>query len=482
MKLSKRITALIIMAAMLLVSCGGEPSDTKTTSTSDIVQDSTTAETEITPELPDVTFEGEEFRIMYRYGSHAYNIEDIWVEAQNGEVINDAVYERNLALEDKYKITIVPMPEASPVGKLKTCVLAGDDFCEILADRKLELFPVTMENYAWNLNDLEYIDFDKPWWDSNAAEQLSVGDALYMMIGDFNLSATCGATFLWFNKKLLTDYGFDMPYELVNEGKWTIDRMLEMVNSVSVDLNGDMKMDANDRYGFLSQVPYRLLSGFGVQLTSRGNDNYPVLLQPDDRMIRSMEIITELMNDKEHTISYAEISKGQDTSAFPHIYAYGRSKFVSDQILFFEGGISAADELRNMESPNGIIPMPKLDEEQDRYYNLVDEYATAWVIPSSSAKTEMTDILLEYMAYSSAPLVDVVYEITLKNKRMDAPEDAAMLDLIRETTLYEITFIMNVGIREMLETAVENGNLASSFASSEASISTQMEKFWSNLQ
>ena len=135
-----------------------------------------------------------------------------------------------------------------------------------------------------------------------------------------------------------------------------------------------------------------------------------------------------------------------------------------------------------MKSPNGIIPMPKLDEEQDRYYNLVDEYATAWVIPSSSTKTEMTDILLEYMAYSSAPLVDAVYEITLKNKRMDAPEDAAMLDLIRETTLYEITFNMNVGIREMLENAVANGNLSSSFASSEEAIKAKMDSFRSNIE
>ena len=225
-----------------------------------------------------------------------------------------------------------------------------------------------------------------------------------------------------------------------------------------------------------------MLSGFGVQLTSRDDDNFPVLLSPDDHMVRSMEIITKLMNDKEHTISYVEISQGQDTSGFPHIDAYGRSKFVSDQILFFEGVISAADELRNMKSPNGIIPMPKLDEEQDRYYNLVDEYATAWVIPSSSTKTEMTDILLEYMAYSSAPLVDAVYEITLKNKRMDAPEDAAMLDLIRETTLYEITFIMNVGIREMLENAVANGNLSSSFASSGEAIKAKMDSFRSNIE
>ena len=61
-------------------------------------------------------------------------------------------------------------------------------------------------------------------------------------------------------------------------------------------------------------------------------------------------------------------------------------------------------------------------------------------------------------------------------------EDAAMLDLIRETTLYEITFIMNVGIREMLENAVANGNLSSSFASSEEAIKAKMDSFRSNIE
>ena len=483
----KQITALTLLCATLLAACSpASPAPVTTESGEDLTSPpvgtesaevTTAAEPEITPDIPEITYDGEEFRIMYRFGAHAYNIKDIWVESTIGEIINDAVYERNLAVEDKFNLKIIPMPEASPVAHLQKNVGAGDDFCEILADRKIELFPLTMTDHAYDLTQLQYIDFEKPWWDKNAAEQLEMGGRLYMMIGDFNLSSTSGATFLWFNKKILEDNNLTFPYETVSEGKWTLDLMREMVQTVSYDLNGDGAMSAGDRFGFLTQVPYRLLCGFGVRLTSRDEDGYPVLNDPDDRMIRGIETVASLLNDKEHTISYDELAEGQNTSGYPHIYAYGRSKFAADQILFFEGSISAADEFREMESPYGIAPMPKLDETQDRYYNLVDEYANGWVIPNSSRKTAMTDVVLEYMSYKSDKLVDAVYETTLKLKRMNAPEDAAMLDLIRQTTHYEITFVMNIGIREMLQSAVASGDVASTFQRSGRIIRKKMDQF-----
>ena len=474
MKMNKNALILLLTASMLLAACGGTEPTVETTAPVDSAE-TTPAETELVPDIPDVTFEGEELRIMYRYGAHAYNIEDIWVEDQNGEIINDTVFARNRAVEEKFGLTIVPMPEVSPVAQLRTGVMAGDDFCEILADRKYELFPAIIEDYTWNLYDLTYIDFTKPWWDANAVEQMAVGDKSSIMVGDYNLSSTCGATFIWFNKQLLDNFGFDMPYDAVRDGTWTIDRMLEMINASAADLNGDQKMGNGDRFGFLSQVPYRMTTGFGVQLTERDESNIPVLAPMSDRLVEAMDIVTALMNDKEHTISYSEMSAGQDTSAYPHIYAYGRSKFAAGQILFVEASISFANELREMKEPYGIVPMPKLDEKQERNYNLVDEYAAGWVIPASSTKTEMTDVVMEYMAYASAPLVDAVYETTLKGKRMDSPDDAEMLDLIRATTWYEITFVLETGIRPMLEAAVQSGNLASEYAASAPSISAKME-------
>ena len=460
-----KITALLA-ASILLVSCSTAPEQTVDPVETVQTQTETTAVTETgpRPDIPDVTYEGQEFRIMYRYGAHAYNIEDIWVESQNGEIINDTVVARNRDVEETFGITIIPMPEISPVAQLKANVLAADEFCELLADRCFELFPLTMENYTYDLNQLQYLDFSKPWWDSNAVEQLSVGDHSYIMVGDFNISSTFGATFLWFNKKLLSEYGFDMPYEMASNGTWTIDKMLEMVNTVSADLNGDGALNSQDRYGFLTQVPYRLTTGFGIQLTERNEENIPELAPMNNRLVDAMQIVTDLMKDEEHTISYERMAHGQDTSSYPHIFAFGRSKFVTDQILFLEAGIYFADEIREMESPYGILPMPKLDENQERYYHLVDEYSNGWVIPATSTKADMTSIVLEYMAYASAPLVDAVYETTLKVKRMDSNDDAVMLDMIRETTWYEITFVMDVGIRQMLESAVKSGNVASEYA------------------
>lgn len=484
--MKKRITLLLVIAALLLaegqmlISCGGD-TNTETTppagDTVDTSTDTTPAETELTPDIPDIRYDDEDFRMLYRYGSHAYNIEDIWVESLNGEVINDAVYNRNIALEEKFGLKLVPIEEKSPVSVLSKNVSAGDDFCEMLADRKLEMFPYTMQNMALDLGTLTYIDFTKPWWDGNVAEQMNIGGRLYMMVGDFNLNQTCGVTFMWFNKSMLTDYGFAAPYAEALDGTWTIDRMLEMVNAVAVDLNGDGKMDANDRYGFLSQVPYRLTTGFGVEMIKRDEEGYPVLSPMGDRLVSAMEIVTKLMNDKEHTISYEKISAGQDTSAYPHIYAYGRSKFVTDQILFVEGGISMAEEVRDMESSYGILPMPKMDEEQDRYYNIVDEYAPAWIIPSSSTRYEMTDVVMEYMSYASSALVDAVYEVTFKAKRMQAAEDAEMLDLIRANTCYELTFIMNAGVRQMLEEAVGTGNIASTYEKNATKIQKTLDSF-----
>lgn len=89
----------------------------------------------------------------------------------------------------------------------------------------------------------------------------------------------------------------------------------------------------------------------------------------------------------------------------------------------------------------------------------------------------MTDVVLEYMLYASAPLVEAVYETTLKGKRLDSPNDAEMLDLVRKTTWYEITFVLDTGIRTMMESAVKNGNIASGYEKQSKKISKKLEDY-----
>ena len=49
-----------------------------------------------------------------------------------------------------------------------------------------------------------------------------------------------------FNKRLAEDYGIEDLYQTVNEGKWTIERMKNLIADLSQDLDGNDKMDKND--------------------------------------------------------------------------------------------------------------------------------------------------------------------------------------------------------------------------------------------
>ncbi len=43
--------------------------------------------------------------------------------------------------------------------------------------------------------------------------------------------------------KRIEDFHLEMPYDLVNEGAWTLDKMAEMANIVAADLNGNGEVD-----------------------------------------------------------------------------------------------------------------------------------------------------------------------------------------------------------------------------------------------
>ncbi len=486
-----RITVILLLAALLLASCGeggaGKETDTAapppsgTAATAAPDTETEPAETGPVPDIPDVKYDGESFRVMYRFGTTSYNCTDVWADTITGDVVGDAVYNRNIKLEDHFGIKLVPLPDTSPYDKMKKNVAAYDDWCEVLSDQKRTIFPLTLDDYMQDWNAIEYVDFENPWWDSNFARDMSLGEHLYMAVGDFNFFGTTTIYFLAFNKKLVTDYNLALPYQDVYDGTWTFDKMCDMVKQVSEDLDGDGKMTTYDRWGIMYQteVAFRMTAGMGVRMTVRDEDNYPVLAPLDDRMIDAIEKVIELRDDETHAISYRAMWTGQNTAGYPHEYAFARSRFVTDQLLFLEGTPTMCiNEFGDMGSPFGVCPMPKYDEEQDRYYALSDEFACAWVIPVTSQKSEMTGILTEYWAYLSQPLMDAVYKKMLKGRRMDAPDDAAMLDIIFDSAYYEISFLgPSVGISDMMQRAVSSGNVASAYAAAEESIEKKLDSF-----
>ena len=103
-----KITTLFL-ALMITVSALGSCSaeDTEESPATDTT--ATTAEesmeTEISDHLPEVQYDGYEFRMFLREGSNGSRGASMYAEEMTGDLLNDIVYNRNLAIEDRFNIS-----------------------------------------------------------------------------------------------------------------------------------------------------------------------------------------------------------------------------------------------------------------------------------------------------------------------------------------------------------------------------------------
>ena len=120
-----------------LASCGEQTTDDDV-ATSEVTDIETSAETEgdVSPlyEMEQKDYGGREFRISV---NEKYT-DEMWVEEETGEVTNDAVYNRNLVVEDYFNVKITPIISSSSdnnaqVNEITQSLMAVDDVYDLTA-------------------------------------------------------------------------------------------------------------------------------------------------------------------------------------------------------------------------------------------------------------------------------------------------------------------------------------------------------------
>jgi hypothetical protein len=121
-----------------------------------------------------------------------------------------------------------------------------------------------------------------------------------------------------------------------------------------------------------------------------------------------------------------------------------------------------SDELKNMTDTYGIIPIPKLDEQQDQYYTFLHDQFTAFGIISTvkEDKLQMMGAVLEAMASESyKSVVSVYYDLALKYRYAKDEESGRMLDLIYSSIYIDAgvlyTKVLN-SVHQQLRTIIRN--------------------------
>ncbi len=455
----------ILMCMTAFVACADEPGNEVITREGSTDSDEGFA---------DGDFGGDDFTFLYiqhpNNGKDYYGGYYLYAESYTGDTINDAVYARNSAAEEKYNVKIQQdlQMNGDPASYIQQKIMAGEFDHDVIYGWAYKLGKCITENFFADFNQLSNVDFTKEYWNPSTIDNLTINDKMYLGVNDITMSKLDWADLMFYNKNMVEDYNiepeFGSIYDLVVNGKWTLDVFLNMLQSVSTDLNGDGVIGKDDVYGYLGDsYGSWAMNASGIQSTVKNEDGSYSLNIYSEKLLNIMEMVHPVLTNKKYCKDYDDIwnEGGMDGGGnYADQFEYARSFFGTDHCLFVGATPYLTCEFRNMTSNYGLVPMPKYDEKQENYYADVSPNASLFVIPATprtdvdSAGMERTGTILEYLAYKSNELLlPQYYDTLLKGQRLDSDEDSEILDIIRSSILYD--FASNVGLEE-IGTTVQN--------------------------
>ncbi|MBR5869887.1 MAG: carbohydrate ABC transporter substrate-binding protein [Clostridia bacterium] len=430
--------------------------------------------------LNGLDFSGYEFRVMDR--SDEYNADwetiDVWAEAEDGDTITDAVFKRNRILEEAMNIKISENKVKLPYDSAKKAVMAGTDDFDVFTDGLSHLATIAVGGYLTDLTTMDTLQLSNEWWDQDLNRDLTIANKLFFCTGDISIMDNYGTWCVMFNKDIAQNYDLDNLYELVKDGKWTMQVMYDMAKEVTKDIDGNGTLDDTDQWGYLTESynQYGLWASGGQRITAKDKDDLPVLTAFSDKSVEVIQLVTQFTQDKSCTLLADNVKTGDGGCAFTNEH------FGGGKALFIYGGMWLITKYRAYDVNFGVVPSPKYDESQDRYYNTYS-YAncTAYSVPTTASDLGRTGTIMEAMAeVSKYTLTPAYYDVALKGKFIRDEESAEMLDIILAQRAYDLGMIFNWGSMFSTITGMstsKNPDFASLYAKNEKSTNKAIEKF-----
>ena len=456
-----RLVCLFLIALMLLpvVACGNNPetdeNNTPADTTAAAGNEATTTpgDSDVVTEAPSnvdangylkddldptLNFKNAQFTLLY-WSDREH--EEFYVESQTGDLVDDAIYERNMAVEDRLGIKFNYMTEkgnASNVNgftsRVSNSISAGDHSYDLVSAHSYTIGKCATQDLLYNLADVEYIDFDKPWWPDKLISQATINDKLFFVSGDISANVIYMMYVTFFNKTLLENYNLEDPYKLVEDGKWTIDKQFEMCTNVYSDTNSNGVKDIGDQYG---QYTYTLhLDSF-----LWGSDI--VILDTTNEI---PEFSEDFLGEKTLNLQNKVRTFFNDTNDgyLLTVNSTVHQHFSDGLSLFWNDRCRQAITFASNEVSYGIIPIPKHDESQENFATLLGNPFSLYGVPKDSLDTDMAGAVIECMASESYRTISpALYEVALKAKYSQDDIASKMFDISKSTVVFDLGRILS---------------------------------------
>ncbi|HHT54019.1 MAG TPA: extracellular solute-binding protein [Clostridiales bacterium] len=479
--IQRRILILVLVAtlAFMLAACMTGESETGTTTAGADTEPETTESIYdengyLLDSLPsDLDFGGKEFRIF------TWSNQTIWewdATEITGDVIGDAIYNRKLAVEDRMGVKLVITKQSgewenrnSFIQAVANNVLAGAQAFDVVGQYTPAAAIGAMQELYLDLNDIDNIDFEKPWWPGDIIESSSINGKLYFATGDITPTLIRSMGTVMGNLDLIEAYDIEDVYALVDNGTWTLDKLKEIALGLQTGTDGGRQF-----YGvtITSNVQYdNLFYSAGFKFVEVNSDG-TISLSDDlgsERMIDWFSKCQSFLNDNPDVALLAI-----------------NAAFTSGDAVFHFGGIAdVQNHLKNLDIHFAILPYPKYDTAQDEYYTICGYWVSMYSIPIDAPDPIMSGAVLEALASSGyRTITPAFYRDSFQYKYLDTEVNARMFDLLHDTLVYDTgrTFCDQINIFAAFRQAASPGSSWSSvYASNKNMWTNTIERVYNTL-
>ena len=490
--MKKFLKLLTFSLALLMVlstafACAKDIGPSAGTDGSGDVVDSESESVDLMEDIPTGDYAGYKFKMVVpEYVWASYSID--MLGGVGTAAFNKAVYERNQKVEKALNIVLdcTHINAVELATEIRTQVKASSpDNYDAMWQQASRTSILSQEGCLYDLTTAEALNLSKPWWYTDFAEDVHLGDKRYVMFGALNTIYHSAFGICAFNKDLLevVDKEADL-YQIYNDGQWTLEKMNYYMKLASSEANGDSVRDTRDDYFGLAQhhnTLYQMLTSCGQTVTTEGANGYPTYNGLSATFISTWEYIVDNISDPNYAC-IPGITNGY--SEYQHNGGDYNTVFAEGRALLLIQSCGALTEINNADVNYGVIGYPKLDEDSD--YRSPVYYGVAGVcVLTNNMDIERTATILENMSAYSYGSVDLDFiENTLYYKYTQEASAVETLQKVLETGTIDIAYVyekwlgddksMNRYLQEALK--ARNRNVVSLFAEIENTLKSNIQK------
>lgn len=446
----KRIVSLLLAVLMLfgMVACG-EAAETPSDESKDqitTIEDETENPNYVCDLPSDLDYNEEQIGILY---IDFNNKERELISDELGQgVVSDAVFERNTLVQEQLNV-VFEYFEKTEVTQVATAqsldIQSGQGDYDIVVNGTFLAIQPALEGKYVELSELENMNTSKHYWSQGFNDMVTFSGIQYLASGSMAISMSSFTYVTLYNRNLFTDYKLPDPYETVTQGKWTLDYQYSLVKDHYVDKDGDSKASTGDFYGFLTDNiilvdPYMVSCEIPMIVKDPDTGDLTYNTAALQKLSDLCDKVQLLYNDESTFVySYSVSGYGVDgTNLLLDHFAADNALMATTMFVEMERKYESLAPMSY-----GIAPIPKFDENQQKYRSYVQDQVSSFGISAvvgDGDRREMLAAVLEAMAYHSHILVrPAYYEVTLSSRYMQDPQSKEILDLIFDSLYFDFS-------------------------------------------